>query len=191
MHNHLQSYLGVPGNEVLHTSTVRLAECSVQLNQLEHVTDPDMWQTKLECFLMRASGYDDVIGKIHLQILIDMGRNQLAVICGYKDWKEWRESKEVSTSGDKRDMHAAMIAEAKAILQKQDSNVSESWKVVGQQHLALRYIINGRRMRAREEVVEYTATREAIRIAVSDMAYSEITRNMGVIFDAVFDEYDE
>ncbi|KAG2062881.1 hypothetical protein BDR04DRAFT_1164519 [Suillus decipiens] len=33
------------------------------------------------------------IDKIRRRVLLDMGRDQLAVLCGHKDWKEWKDRK--------------------------------------------------------------------------------------------------
>ncbi|KAG2345280.1 hypothetical protein BDR05DRAFT_998418 [Suillus weaverae] len=72
------------------------------------------------------------INKICQWVLLDMGCQQLAVICGHKDWIEWKHSqKAISTSGEDFAIRTAIITEAEVMLQ--DSNdMSENWKAIGQ-----------------------------------------------------------
>lgn len=57
-----------------------------------------------------------MIDKIRRQVLLDMGRDWLAVICGRKNQREWKERKATSTQGDDFAVCIAMMTEMEIIL---------------------------------------------------------------------------
>ncbi|KAG2744207.1 hypothetical protein P692DRAFT_20837789, partial [Suillus brevipes Sb2] len=48
------------------------------------------------------------INKIRRRVLLDMGRDQLATICGHKNWREWKDEKTTSTPGDDQSVQTMM-----------------------------------------------------------------------------------
>jgi hypothetical protein len=53
-----------------------------------------------------------------------MGRDQLAMIYGHRDWKEWKDEKTTSTPADDHTIQTVMMTEAEVILQN-STDVSE------------------------------------------------------------------
>ncbi|KAG2060958.1 hypothetical protein BDR06DRAFT_966778 [Suillus hirtellus] len=136
-----------------------------------------------------TSKHTIIMYEIHLWILIDMGLNQLAVICGYNDWKEWKEQKEASIPGDDEDICIAMRAKVKVMLQRQGSScLSEPWKAIGQGHWFLNKLIDVRSFRAHEDIVVCTASKEDIGKAVWGMTSEFPLCNLSAIFSAVYDK---
>ncbi|KAG2093710.1 uncharacterized protein F5147DRAFT_779225 [Suillus discolor] len=71
------------------------------------------------------------IDRICHRVLLDMGRNQLAMICGHTDWKGWKDEKATSTQGDDHAVQTAMMTEAEVMLQN-STDASKYWTAVGQ-----------------------------------------------------------
>ncbi|KAG1894499.1 uncharacterized protein F5891DRAFT_717029 [Suillus fuscotomentosus] len=127
------------------------------------------------------------INKIRRRVLLDMGRDQLAVICGHKNWREWKEMKATSTEGDDFAVRTVMMTEAETILR--DSNdLSEYWKAVGQDHSTLRLLIHRNHIRIYADIAAHSSTEKNIAESVLALAAPGDRTHMTTIFCAVFDK---
>ncbi|KAG1853343.1 hypothetical protein F4604DRAFT_1933238 [Suillus subluteus] len=141
------------------------------------------------------------IHEIHRRMLLDMGLNQLAVICGYKDWKEWKErtATSISTPGDDSKVCREMVTEAKVMLQgegesdtgSQDSNgPSEYWKDIGKRTLHFLIIHEDVGVRSRI-AVHTTPDSKAMAEAIAGQTAVGATEHLFAIFDAYLAELNE
>src|ERR1700731_234967 len=78
------------------------------------------------------------IREICLRILCAMCRDQLAVICGHNDWREWKEK--TGCAGDDVAANTSMMHEATVILERDSEDLSKYWKSIGRKPFVLEYI---------------------------------------------------
>ncbi|KAG1745349.1 uncharacterized protein EDB91DRAFT_1246209 [Suillus paluster] len=126
------------------------------------------------------------VDKIRWRVLLDMGRDQLAVICRHKDWKEWKESKATSTAGDDFAIRTAMMTEAEMMLQD-STDSSEYWKAVGQDPSTLGLLIHPNNIRNQADIAEHSSTEKAIAESVLALATLGDRTHMIAIFCAIYD----
>ncbi|KAH7920639.1 hypothetical protein BV22DRAFT_1132915 [Leucogyrophana mollusca] len=74
----------------------------------------------------------DAINKIRQRMLLDLGRDKLAVICGSPDWAHWKKS----SSGNREEM----MASASRTLRTSDQ-ISGYWKALADDDKALRLLM--------------------------------------------------
>lgn len=125
------------------------------------------------------------IDKIRRRVLLDMGRDQLAMICGHKNWKEWKDEKATSTPVDDQTVQTAMMTEAEVILQN-STDASKYWKAVGQDRSTLRFLIHRSHIRTEGDIVAHNSTAEAIAESVLALTASSDRAHMITIFRAVY-----
>jgi soluble cytochrome b562 len=125
------------------------------------------------------------IDKIRRRVLLDMGRDQLAMICGHRDWKEWKDEKAASTPIDDHIIRTVMMTEAEVILQN-STDASEYWKAVGQDRSTLRFLIYRSHIRTDGDIVAHTSTEEAIAESVLALTALSDRAHMITIFRAVY-----
>jgi FtsZ-binding cell division protein ZapB len=137
---------------------------------------------------MRAVLGDEVaIDKIRWRVFLDMGRDQLAVICGHENWREWKEKKATSTPSDDFAVRTAMMTEVETILR--DSNdPSEYWKAVGQDRSTLRLLIHRNHIRTYADIAAHSSTEQHIAESVLALAAPSDRTHMTAIFCAVFNK---
>lgn len=137
---------------------------------------------------MRAVLGDKVaIDKIRRRVLLDMGRDQLAVICGHENWREWKEKKAISTPSDDFAVRTAMMTEVETTLR--DSNdPSEYWKAVGQDRSTLRLLIHRNHIRTYADIAAHSSTEQHIAESVLALAAPSDRTHMTAIFCAVFNK---
>lgn len=137
----------------------------------------------------------EAISEIVRGLFMDVARNQLAVICGYKDWNEWDErmaaTVERSESVPDRDVAIwnAMENEARSNIQRHDSRgISEAWKIVAKQRWTLQHLIkHGNKQETRSNIVTHSPTQDAILKAIEDEFGTCPKRFKYAIFCAVYD----
>ncbi|KAG2336056.1 hypothetical protein BDR05DRAFT_953627 [Suillus weaverae] len=126
------------------------------------------------------------IDKIRRRVLLDMGRQQLAVICGHKDWIEWKDSqKAISTSGEDFAIRTAMIIEAEVVL-RDSKDASEYWKAVGRDHSTLRLLIHRNHIRTHANIAAHTSSEKDISESVLALTATGDRTHMIIIFRAVY-----
>jgi hypothetical protein len=116
-----------------------------------------------------------------------MGRDQLAVICGHENWREWKEKKTTSTPSDDFAVRTAMMTEVETIFR--DSNdPSEYWKAVGQDRSTLRLLIHRNHIRTYADIAAHSSTEQHIAESVLALAAPSDRTHMTAIFCAVFNK---
>jgi hypothetical protein len=127
------------------------------------------------------------IHKIYRRILCEMGRNQLAVICGYKNWKEWKEWAERRVSShpaDYRAVRTSIINEAREMLLREGPDgPSDNWKAVGQSRWTLSYLVYSDDTRSRPDL---RIPEEALCSSLPGLIIPDTTNKTLYIFCAVY-----
>jgi hypothetical protein len=126
------------------------------------------------------------INKIRRRVLLDMGRDQLAMICGHKNWREWKDEKTTSTAVDDPTIQT-MMTEAEVILEN-STDASDYWKAVGQDRSTLRFLIHRSHIRTEGDIVAHSSTAEAIAESVLALTASSDRTHMISIFRAVYND---
>ncbi|KAG1889027.1 uncharacterized protein F5891DRAFT_1215975 [Suillus fuscotomentosus] len=128
------------------------------------------------------------INKIRRRVLLDTGRDQLAMICGHKNWREWKDEKTTSTPspGDDQTVQT-MMTEAEVILEN-STDASDYWKAVGKDRSTLRFLIHRSHIRTEGDIVAHNSTAEAIAESVLALIASSDRTHMISIFRAVYND---
>ncbi|KIK31932.1 hypothetical protein CY34DRAFT_19431 [Suillus luteus UH-Slu-Lm8-n1] len=136
---------------------------------------------ELRCQIEETNRADKVaINKIRRRVLLDMDRDQLATICGHKNWREWKDEKTTSTPGDDRSVQTLMT-EAEVILEN-SPDASDYWKAVGQDRSTLRFLVHRSHIRTEGDIVAHNSTAEAIAESVLALTASSDRTHMISIF---------
>jgi len=97
---------------------------------------------RLHTASLAVVGDRDAIDKVRIQLLLDMGRDQLVQICHYQSWDHWK-----SSFANLEDLFCS----AEEYL-KTSEDVSEHWRAVGNQPSALERLLLPRKMWSHGEV---------------------------------------
>jgi hypothetical protein len=115
-----------------------------------------------------------------------MGRDQLATICGHKNWREWKDEKTTSTPGDDQSVQT-MMTEAEVMLEN-STDASDYWKAVGQDRSTLRFLVHRSHIRTEGDYVAHNSTAEAIAESILALTASSDRTHMISIFRAVYND---
>lgn len=116
------------------------------------------------------------INKVRNRVLLDSARHQLAVICGYKDWWDWK-------SHADRD---AMFSSALNQLQNGGDHISDRWRALRSRPTALKMLIFRNAVRSRGDLAAHVSAQKHISEGVLALAGVNEREDMCAIFAAVF-----
>jgi hypothetical protein len=108
-----------------------------------------------------------------------MARDQLAVICGHRNWKNWKAASESSER---------MLNVASTQLKTHGNDLSVHWKHLGRQTTALECLLFPNRLRSRGDTAAHVSGQEHIAESVSTLAEGQERKDMIAIFRAVYNE---
>jgi hypothetical protein len=108
------------------------------------------------------------------------------MICGHKNWREWKDEKTTSTPGDDQTVQT-MMTEAEVKLEN-STDASDYWKAVGKDRSTLRFLIHRSHIRTEGDVVAHNASAEAIAESVLALSASSDRTQMISIFRAVYND---
>ena len=114
-------------------------------------------------------------------MLLDLGRNKLAVVCGHKSWKAWK------TVSDGRD---AMIDFALTRLNALSpiDEISARWIVFSKQRTALQMLLLPNQIRDRGDLAAHASAKESIAESILALMVEQGRADMNAIFKVVFGE---
>jgi hypothetical protein len=116
------------------------------------------------------------INKIRNRVLLDLARKRLAVICGYKDWRDWKSYADKNTMFD-----SALIQ-----LQNGGDNISDQWKALCSRSTALKMLIYPSPVRERGDLAAHASAQKLIGESVLGLAGVTEREDMSTIFAAVY-----
>jgi hypothetical protein len=112
---------------------------------------------------------------------LDIGRNKLAVICGYANWKEWK----ACIQNRDEILNSAQI---RLTTLSPSDKVSCEWTVLGTQRTALQMLLVRNKVRDRGDLAAHSSARKHIGESVMALAVDQERKDMITIFKAVFGE---
>jgi hypothetical protein len=108
-----------------------------------------------------------------------MGRNKLAIICGYENWRNWK------ASFDDRD---TMFSLALKRLQTPGNNISHHWRALAGRPTALQLLVYPNKVRDRGDVAAHASGKKNITEGVLSLPEVQARGDMTTIFAAVYEE---
>ena len=108
-----------------------------------------------------------------------MGRDRLAVICGCKDWKDWKAK---SASVDER------LESASTQLRNRTNNLPPQWNALCSRPTALRRLLLPNPVRSRGDIAAHVSAKECIGESVLALAEEQERKDMIAIFKSVYGE---
>jgi len=121
------------------------------------------------------------INKIRNRVLLDMGRNKLAVVCGHKSWKAWK------TVSDSRDAMIDFALRRLNALSPIDE-VSARWIVFSKQRTALQMLLLPNQVRDCGDLAAHASAKESIAESILALTVEQGRADMNAIFKVVFGE---
>jgi len=118
------------------------------------------------------------MNKIRNRVLLDIGRNKLAIICGHQNWRDWKT----------RIDWEAMIESASRRLRRGTDNVSAYWVALGSQSTALRMLILPNVIRSRGDEAAHASGQRLISESVLSLKGEQERKDMIAIYCAVYGE---
>jgi hypothetical protein len=118
------------------------------------------------------------MNKIWNRVLLDKGRNMLAIICGYQDWSDWKTRFDRDT----------MINFASSQLQRPTDAISEYWVALGRQSTALRKLVFPNQVRTRGDDAAHASKQSLIGDSVLSLKGEQERSDMIAIYCAVYGE---
>jgi len=128
-----------------------------------------MHQTTMEAVL----GDRIAINKIRNRVLLDLGRDKLAEICGYTDWKHWK------TNSDRDRLYNFALTRLK-------SNLPLEWMALGSRPTALGMLLLPSQVRSRGNIAAHSSARKLIGESVLALTVEQERNDMIVIYRAVY-----
>jgi len=132
-------------------------------------------QTTMEAVL----GDRVAINKIRNRVLLDMGRNQLAVICGHRDWKAWKAS-----SASRDDIFNSAFMRLKT----PGDDLPQRWLALSSRQTALRMLLLPNQVRDRGDIAAHSSAKRSIGESVLALTVDGERADMMAIFKAVYGE---
>ena len=117
------------------------------------------------------------INKIQNRVLLDLAQDKLAGICGFNDWKNWK------NNVGSREM---MLRGARSWLGTPTVDISDEWKALGQQSTALRILLLPNPIRSWRDVAAHASAQKHIAESILALTVEQEQKDMSVIFCAVF-----
>ena len=117
------------------------------------------------------------INKIRNRVLLDLARDRLAIICGYKDWYGWKAA----------ESHDTMFNSASNRLQNAGDDISKQWKAVysRSESTALKMLIFRNSVRSRGDIAAHASAQKLIGESVLGLTGTQ-REDMCTIFAAVY-----
>jgi len=88
----------------------------------------------LQVLIQAVLGDQVAVNKIRNRVLLDMGRNKLATICGHKNWEDWNAS--FNTRDEMFNSASTRLNNAAAV-----NDLPHQWTVLGNRPTALRMLL--------------------------------------------------
>lgn len=121
----------------------------------------------------------DEINNIRSRVLLDLGRDKLAVICGYMDWANWTastNSREAMVNSVSTQLNAASAG---------DVDMPRQWIALGSQPTALQMLLSPDRVRCPGDITSQ-ASQKLIGKSVLAQTVEQDRNDMIAIFRAVY-----
>jgi hypothetical protein len=119
------------------------------------------------------------INKVQNRVLLDIGRNKLAGICGYANWKDWK----ACIQNRDEILNSAQI---QLTTLSPSNNVSCEWTALGMQCTALQMLLVPNKVRDRSNLAVHTSVQKHIGESVMALTVDQERKDMIMIFKAVF-----
>lgn len=108
---------------------------------------------------------------------MDIGRDQLAVICGHKNWKDWK------ANSDRRD---EILNSALTQLKTPRDDLPLQWMALGSQLTALRRLLLPNQVRSRGDIAAHVSDPDLMGQSVLALTEEQERKDMIAIFQAIY-----
>jgi hypothetical protein len=112
---------------------------------------------------------------------LDIGRNKLAGICGYANWKVWKDC-------IKNRDEILNSAQIRLTTPSPSDKVSREWTALGTQRTALQMLLVRNKVRDRGDLAAHSSAQKLIGESVMALTLDQERKDMITIFKAVFGE---
>jgi hypothetical protein len=121
------------------------------------------------------------INKVRNRVLLDLGRDQLAIFCDYADWKAWK-----SNSNRDTIYNTALIR-----LQDAGDDLPPDWMALGGQPTALAKLVFPSQVRSRGNIAAHASAKKLIGESVLALSVEQERNDMIAIYRAVYGDEPE
>jgi len=166
-----------PHNSTLEDILSRLA--NLEANNGELRESNATLKRDLQTTMQAVIGDRIAINKIRNRVLLDIGRDRLAVICGHEDWKGWKAN---SAGRDE------MIESVSTRLSNPNNDLPPDWAALYNRPTALRRLLLRNPVRSRGDVAAHVSAKQYIGESVLALVDEQERNDMIAIFKAVFGE---
>jgi len=161
-------------NTELRESNAELWESNAKLRESNATLKHDL-QTTMQAVI----GDRIAINKIRNRVLLDIGRDRLAVVCGHKDWKDWKVN---SASRDE------MIESVSIRLSTPSNDLPHKWMALRSRPTALRRLLLPNPVRSRGNIAAHASAKQHIGESVLALVDEQEREDMIALFEVVFGE---